>query len=230
MSIISNAEKMYRSNVPFTFPGEQRDSCWPWAPRQPVFIDFLRRSDICICSVLPTIGAYCTTSKHYGPGRPFSCTHWSFPASLALLVAAQEPRARRRLIKTPGRALCRGKWEHIKSKWSAGTRLSFLLAPLLVQWPCFTTQSLSVLPHRLKSLLRSSSCPFLLMPIFPITPVVLLIWPWRFMCLVHLDAFQHTVRMHVTLKVPCPSRFQVCAFHPRLQWSSLESFIPQKPL
>lgn len=163
--------------MPFTFPGEQRDSCWPWAPQQPVFIDFLRRSDICICSVLPTIGAYCTTSKHYGPGRPFSCTHWSFLASLALLVAAQEPRARWGLIKTPGRALCRGKWEHIKSKWSAGTRLSFLLAPLLVQWPCFTTQSLSVLPHRLKSLSRSSSCPFLLIPIFPITPVVLLIWP-----------------------------------------------------
>lgn len=101
-----------------------------WFSQTVWYLYLLRSADYgCVLHYIKTLWTW----------QAIQLTHWSFPASLALLVATQEPRARRGLIKTPGRALCRGKWEHIKSKWSAGTRLSFLLAPLLVQWPCFTT-------------------------------------------------------------------------------------------
>lgn len=74
---------------------------WPWAPQQTLFIDYLRCCDICICSVLQTIGAYCTTSKHYGPGRSFSCAHRSFSASRGLSVDVHEWTAPGGLFKTP---------------------------------------------------------------------------------------------------------------------------------
>lgn len=79
VSIIRYAEKISRTNAPCR---ESREIHVGLGHCGSLYLlIFLRWPDICICAVLPAIGAYCTTSKHYRPGRPFSGAHWSFSVS-----------------------------------------------------------------------------------------------------------------------------------------------------
>lgn len=136
---------------------------------------FLRRPDICICSVLPAIDAYCTTSKHYRPGRPFSGTHWSFSASLTPLVATLEWSARPGSIKTPAEFCVEANENTLKVNDPQGLNSPAWSHPptLLVQWPWITTHSLA---HSL------SFCPHTFLQFSSDLSQVLEIWIWIEIC------------------------------------------------
>lgn len=88
VSIIRYAEKIYRTNAPCR---ESREIHVGLVHCGSLYLlIFFRRPDICICAVLPAIGTYCTTSKHYRPGRPFGGAHWSFSVRFKPLLATSE--------------------------------------------------------------------------------------------------------------------------------------------
>lgn len=146
MSIISYAEKIYRTSAPSR---ESREIHAGLVHCGSLYLlIFRRRPDICICSVLPAIGGYCTTSKHYRPGRPFSSSHWSFSVSLTLLVATSGWRARPGSIKTPAEFCVEANENALKVNDPQGLNSPPWSHPptLLVQWPWFT-HCLSALTH-----------------------------------------------------------------------------------
>lgn len=155
MSIIRYAAIIYRANVPCRESGEIHVSLVHCGSLY--LLIFLRRPDICICSVLPAIGAFCTTSKHYRPGRPFSDTHWSFSVSLTPLVAKLEWRARPGSIKTPAEFCVEENENTLKVNDPQGLNSPARSHPptQLVQWPWFT-HSLPFCSHAFAILFRSS--------------------------------------------------------------------------